>query len=266
VRTLCTAAVVSSFAAAASGGQVFGSEVVQDALVSVDLATFTGTTIGPYSNGSFDLNGLAGDSASGVLYGLDAGSGRLYSVDPTTAQATAIPNAAFGGNANGLAYDAGLDRLWVSNNGGNLSFYDLGTGVFGSLGQVGTATAGLSDLEGLAFDNASGTLYAINDRTDRIYAVDTQTLFATEVSGPLAPALWRGLTFDDSTGRLVASSVGSSSIFAEIDPATGTVVRSGTVSGIGNFSQGLAYLIPAPSTGVALIAGAVCMGRRRVSR
>lgn len=247
------AALGISFAA---GAEIFGSEVGGDNLVRIDVATRAGLSVGPYSDGSFNLNGLDGDAATGRIWGLDAGSGKLYSVNAATGTATAITGGLFTGNANGLAYDANRDRLWISTNGGQIQFYDLGTAQHGVLGNTG-----LNNLEGLAYDSVSRTLYALRDTDDRIYTIATDNLAWSAISPNLEAGNWRGLTFDSSTGHLIASRVGTSTYIVEFDPSTGQVMASGELAGVGNFVQGLAY-VPAPGSLVLLGIGGLVLARR----
>lgn len=250
-----TAITVSILAAAASA-EILGSELGSDTIVRIDVSGRSGLSVGAYSDGSFNLNGLDGDATTGRVWGLDAGSGRLYSVNPGTGTATVLAGALFTSNANGLAYDANRDRLWISNNSGQIQFYDLLSGQHGSAGNTG-----LTNLEGLAFDAASDTLYALRDTDDRIYTIATDTLASAAISPALEGGNWRGLAFDSSTGNLVATRVGLSTFMVEFDPSSGQVVASGDLSEIGPFVQGLAY-IPAPGSLVLVGVGGLVLTRR----
>lgn len=254
-RSAALAAAV--FVASGAAASIYGSEVGADRLVTIDLSTMTGTDVGAYSNGSFNLTGLAANAATGRIYGLDAGSGRLYTVNNGTGTATAMTGNLFAGNANGLAYDANRDRLWVANNIGQISFFDLGTG---QSGLVGSTT--LSNLEGLAFDAVTDSLYAISDADDRLYRLDTTTLAATTISEPLGDGNWRGLTFDSTSGRLIASRVGTETWAVEFDLDFELIFRSGAISGIGPFTQGLAY-VPTPGGASMGLVGLGLMSVRR---
>lgn len=239
--------------------QVFGSEVGIDRLVTIDVPTRSATDVGPYTMiDAFNLNGLAANANTGQLYGLDAGSGAIFSVDPDTAAATAITGNVFLGNANGLAYDANRNRLWVSNNNGLVSFLDLTSGQAGTVG-----TAQINNLEGLAFDAATDTLFALSDTDDRIYTLDVDSLAATALTGSLGGGNWRGLTYDSSTNHLIASRVGGATFLTEIDATTGDLLEMGNVANVGPFVQGLAF-IPSPgATSVLALGGLASLSRRR---
>jgi hypothetical protein len=251
------AVAVTLLAASGAAANIFGSEVGADRLITIDMSTLTGADVGAYSNGSFNLTGLAANADTRQVYGLDAGSGRLFTVNADTGAANAITGDLFTGNANGLAYDANRDRLWVANNLGQVSFYDLGTG---SSGLIGSTT--LTNLEGLAYNAATDTLYAISDTDDRLYTLDTTTLAATAISDPLGDGDWRGLTYDSTSGRLVASRIGTWAV--EFDLDFELIFRSGEIAGIGPFTQGLAY-VPTPGTATMGFVGLglVSMRRRR---
>jgi hypothetical protein len=253
------ALAVTVLAASGAAANIFGSEVGSDRLITIDMSTLTGTDVGAYSNGTFNLQGLAANAETGQVWGLDSGSGRLFTVNANTGAATAMTDNLFTGNANGLAYDANRDRLWVANNLGQVSFYDLGTG---SSGLIGSTT--LTNLEGLAYNAATDTLYAISDTDDRLYTIDTTTLAATAISDPLGDGNWRGLTYDSTSGRLIASRVGTETWAVEFDLDFELIFRSGEIAGIGPFTQGLAY-VPTPGTATMGLVGLglVSMRRRR---
>ncbi len=254
---LAVAAVLAT--APLTHAQVFGSEVGSDRIGIIDVPSLTNTDVGQYTSfDAFNLNGLAANTNTGQLYGLDAGSGAIFSVDPDTAQAVAITGNVFVGNANGLAYDANRNRLWVANNNGLVSFLDLTSGQTGTVG-----TAQINNLEGLAFDAATDTLFALSDTDDRIYTLDVVTLAPTALSDSLGSGNWRGLTYDANTNRLIASRVGGTTFLAEFDIATATVLQSGDVANVGPFVQGLAF-IPSPGAmGVFAISGAAMFRRQR---
>jgi DNA-binding beta-propeller fold protein YncE len=248
--------LVSALAVSGAHAGIHGSEIGNDELVTIQVASRTGTPVGLYGDRSYNLQGLAGDAATGRLWGLSAETGRLYSVDATTGASSVFSDALFVNNANGLAFDPLLNHLWVSNNAGGLWTYDLGTGVADFRG-----TAATGDLEGLAFDAATRTLYALGVAGGTVYTVDTGTLALSPVVS-LGPGTWRGLTYDASTDTLVASRVGTETFIAEIDPLTGQVIGQGVVTGIGQFTQGLAY-IPAPGViAVAALSGLAALRRR----
>ncbi len=260
-QTATSAIAIAGIAVLAVSGasaEIFGTEVGDNQLVTINMETLTGSNIGTYATGSFDLQGLAANSMTGQIYGLSTVTGALYTVDSSTGLATVMTNNLFGGNAVGLAYDRNRDRLWVSDNIGQLSYYDLKTGENGLAGLTS-----ITNIEGLAFDAATDTLYALSDTDNRLYTLDTDTLAATAISDNLGEGLWRGLTFDESSRRLIASRVGTATYMVEFDLDFELIFRSGDITGIGQFTQGLAYV---PTPGAISLLGLACLGGMRRHR
>jgi DNA-binding beta-propeller fold protein YncE len=121
-------------------------------LVRVDLATGLATDIGP--TGGPQLTGLAYDPAAGILYGTEDPFSNLYTVNPTTGQATFLMNAP---DSSGLAFDPNSGLLYcfassthqlVKINPVTMTSTYLGGG-------------GFIDLRGLAFIPSSNRLLGV---------------------------------------------------------------------------------------------------------
>lgn len=263
--SLARLSAAAGLVAIASGAHatILGSEISQDVLISFEVSDLDATTIGPFgiNQSGVDIQGLAANPATGEVWGISAGAAAAFTIDITTGAATQLTSTnTFRGNANGLAYDANRHVLWAASNSGEVWQYDIASGNTTSIGFVDRAA-----LEGLAFDPATDTLYAINDVDDRIYTLDTTTLAATPITAPLDGGFWRGLTFDGDTGTIVASRVGgatAATFINVVDPATGMVIQSGVVSNAAAFTQGLAY-VPTPGSLALLALGGLAATRRR---
>jgi DNA-binding beta-propeller fold protein YncE len=265
-RTLTLA--VSTLAALVWGGGdawatpwLFGSEVGDDVLVTIDPATAAGSVVGPQagSEGAYSITGLALDPLTQTLYGIQS-RGTIDTINPRTGVSTVLDTVASGGNSNGLAFDSSQGILYYSDNNTNsLYYYDPSST---NSGLVAAITGGYSGVEGLAYDPATDTLYGLADSRNQIVTIDKKTGAAVALLNPLSGGTWRGLTFHPGTGMLYATRIGS--MLTEIDPLTGIGTDVGTITSVGRFVQGLA--IPEPGT-LALtllgLGGLAAQSRRR---
>lgn len=123
-------------------------------------------------------------SANGTLYAIDTDVTRLYTIDQITGTA--------------LATGSALTGIPAPSGGGDIAFHPT-TGVLylidgttlytvplagGALTNLGSITGIAGTVGGLAFDPASGTMYASNgDTPSQLYSVNLSTLSATAASG-----------------------------------------------------------------------------------
>ncbi len=256
----------------ASGARLYGSEVIADVLVSIDRNDASASVIGPFfpTNTQGAIRGMAADIANEILFGLGDTPGsqqQIFQVNITNGALT--PLVATGTtNPNGLAFDSSQGALYFTDNNTNgLYRVDLvaSRGAGGGLSPafVGTIGGGFSNVEGLAYDPFTDTLYGLADSSDQIIVIDKSNAGAVALAtNPLGGGNWRGLTFDTNTQTLLATRVIGSPL-AEIDPVTGAVTFLGDVAGpgVGGATQGLAF-IPAPGTALVL-GGLLGAGRRR---
>lgn len=163
---------------------------------------------------------------------------------------------------------------YAVNSGGDDNLYsiDLQTGVTTLIGPVG-----FSDVDGLSFNRETLVLYGIDEDTDQLITINTDTGAGTTV-GSLGRNLEEtGLTFDDA-GNLYASgedlAFGGNPGFGEgqffrINPVTGAAARvgpigfdveglasvGGTVYGVTDDSNGAIFVSIDPATGAATFIG-----------
>src|SRR5215831_11788091 len=154
----------------ADNGVLYGISLTEDAqLYRIDVTTGAASAIGRLGIGFIFEGGLTFDAA-GRLIGVDQG-------DDNTATTFGPP----GGQArdiNGLTRDGavvyGIDR--PSNSLGRL---DVATG---SYTQIGLTGATIGDTGGLAFDEATGALYATFAADGGFYRIDPATGTATLIA------------------------------------------------------------------------------------
>lgn len=268
MKTLALAVAPALLAAHAHAATLFGSEVVNDVLIDINQSTAIATVIGPVvpaPAATFSLRGLAADPGTGRLWGVGGNLSTqfLYSVNTSTAVITTI-TATGTDNPNGLAFRPASQTLFFTDNLSNALYsYDVSTdGAPSGVNFIGTISGGFADVEGLAYDPLTDTLFGLAASHSTIVVINQSTAAATQLPGINLPAAtWRGLTFDTQQRLLYASHVGSS--LYTIDPDTGahTLIAPITGAGVGFATQGLAH-IPAPPA-AALLALATLPGRAR---
>jgi cysteine-rich repeat protein len=187
-------------------GVVQGSAV----LISIDPSTGVATTVGPLGPGFSIILGLAYDTNTSTLYGIDLVGPVLITIDTTTGEGT------FGGvigfQAFPLAFDPNSDTLYSVTSDDDLISINPGTGA----GTVVGAT-GIPGYLPLAFDPNTDTLFA-NDQS-QLFTINTATGAGTAV-GPLG--LFVGaMAFDAGNDTLYG--FGDYEQVVTINPATGAV-------------------------------------------
>lgn len=194
-----------------------------DDFYEIDLTTGVATLIGPLPVGIPDLEGLAFDPNTGVLYGVDDTTEKLFTIDPSDGMATEV------GDLNVSFIDVGITidpdgNLWMATElPGKFYSVDKTTGAATEVGDMGadvTALAAASD----------GTIYGLDPSDDELVTIDTATGVATVV-GPLGISIENsGLDFDASG---VLWGIASSGVVFTINVLTGEalVIRNMAVTG-----------------------------------
>ena len=196
------------------GGQpstLFGSDVLDDGLITIDTGTGTATFVGPYPGVPHGaIGGLAYDSNTETLYGIDATTASLVTIDPTTGAATTVGPAGVAGASTGLAFDPNSGTLYAADSVLNRKLYTVNTST-GAGTEIGSFMPDLGvgrSIGALAFDPHTNTLYGVDggsvsvgtNTSDTLYTIDTTTAALTAV-GPLGVAGdSSGLAFDSDTG------------------------------------------------------------------
>ncbi len=269
IGTIAGHAGVEALAYHPLAGILFAVDTATHVLLSIDAGTADATVVG--SLGAFtDVESLAPDTGSLRLFGVDRAQRVLVGIDCATATATRLADAP--ASVDGLGYDPGERRfLAASASDGSLSVYDpigawmdtadirglatdpdAGT-LFGSyppnglIVRLDPATGWkqpvgyvpVPRLEGLAYDAATRTLYAVSSATATVYALspDDAAVRASVAVNGAGTALTglAGLAFGN--GVLYASDRDQNTIL-RIEPATGYAnvlgapVGAGTIEGL----------------------------------
>lgn len=190
-------------------------------LITIDLNDAVATPIGEVEVGG--LTGLAFSPSDQLLYA--STFGMLYTIDPITANHTFIGSTnTFGvGPVNGLTFNSNTDTLYGVTLNGNLIALDTTTGVGTLIGNVG-----FNQMASLSFDPATNVLYGTSNSESSFIRIDPQTGQGTTVAALSKDffSLIQALTFDSSSGRLVAFDTNTDSLF-------GIAIDTGFVQFIG---------------------------------
>lgn len=254
--------------------KLYALDTEQDVLLSLNPLDGLPTLVGALGAAADNVLGLA--STGDRLVGVDGAHGQVVTLDPTSGTATKRVSLALGGlrgcawssvgrmllgvapddklhridlegrwigleQAKGLAPDASPAVLYGAHAGYGLVFRsDVETGWRQPLVQLQD-----TGLEGLAFDAATTTLYALSRTSGALFQV---TLDGSPVVPPVAAPVtvqgpqgaWTGLTaLTFARGKLYAVDATSATV-VRITPATGLGTSFTTITGHGGL-QSLAY-------------------------
>ena len=105
----------------------------------------------------------------------------------------------------------------------------------------------VDEMLGLAYDDASGVMYATN-REDTLYSIDITTGVATAIGAPMVAPTVKGIAYS-SAGNVLLGVQRDSDIMLSIDPATGDTTALGQVTIAGDVLEGFTGLDFDPTTG-----------------
>jgi hypothetical protein len=150
-------------------------------LVTIDLNTAVGTSIGTIGAAS---NQIANDitfAADGTLYGWTAGGGPLVTLNTTNAARTVIGSAVNGSASNGLTFAPnGTLYLGGPNAPGNLYTVNPTTGAITSAATFSNAPVDFGTINAMASDE-TGMLYATSKFGGRFVKIDPLTGIMTDL-------------------------------------------------------------------------------------
>lgn len=184
-------------------------------LYRVDPATFAVTTIGNFDAGE-EMTDVA-VTPNGVLYGISFTT--LYSINMTTAKATAL--VSIGGSGNNSLTFLQNGKLLAADSSGDVKVINPTTGSVTTIGNYGNGLSSSGDLVSIQ----NGTMYGISStkagggdasNSNVLIRVNTTSGVATAVGGTGKSQVW-GLAFASSKviGFTTAGEI------LQIDPLTG---------------------------------------------
>jgi len=239
-------------------------------LYRVDTADRTASLIGTVSENRIGAITML----NGELFGIDADTDTLISIDQRTATAATIGRLGYDASfATGLAAVGG--RLVgtddsVQNDGITTNLFEIDSATGGStlIGDTGAELiVGLSS-------NRTGQLFGLNGRSgfEELFFISPSTGSGVLIrpQGLLSTPTLGGIAFGQSDRLWTISTpdpAGFDAILLEIDLATGTAASFGTISGFVTSGEvtGLTA-VPTPPGAAALAAGGLLASRRRRAR
>jgi hypothetical protein len=186
-----------------------------------------------------NINGLAYDSATDAIYGNFGGT--LVTVNVTTGAITQLRAFRFY-SVTGLAYDPGANQVYGIRQYPlpELIAIDPVTGSARSIGPTAP-----SDLQALAFDPKTGTLYATQAVNSDLYTINRFTGAATKIgSHTLGSLRITGLEFDPATDTLYGAEESFGGLY-KINTVTGSPTFIGSLG-----VMGMSGLALDPATGI----------------
>lgn len=266
------AVVVSIAAASPAGGQLFYTTEVQSGeLRIVNYANGSVSTVGPLGVGFSNMD-LAWHQ--GVLYGLDNGSGHLYSI----ATSGGSPGTAtFLGALNHNGIQVAGEALASDGVSLHVAWGDIGTnvssnwgvvGLTGTVAQLGTISMNPTDeLDGAGYGNGQFwgiDLFVQGDNSNNYFYSDT----SNPVPGTFEHSHSAFPAFGVNDSNDLVASIGtslytitSSGFLAQYGQSGGTLLGFTQLAQPGNY-RGL-EVVPAPATAALMLAGCGAVIRRR---
>lgn len=214
---------------------LFGSDVSLDETGTIDPATGAWTSLGVQGIPSSEsINGLAYDQANTTLYGINTSTNAFVTLDQTTGAFSTVGFTS-GGQFNGLAHDAAAGVLYSVTTSDALYRMDPTNGNSTFIGNGNVP----DQIEGMAMDAVSGKLFGLNGQ-GQIFLIDPSSGVMNPLANPIGVSgNWRGLSWDNTQNRLLATLVGGGTggQLWSVNPATGSGTLIGATT---DFAQGLA--------------------------
>lgn len=165
--------------------------------------------------------------SAATLVAIDNGADSLVQIDSVTGVKTTVGSLGTDVSFGDLAYDG--STLFMLGGRGNNGLFSVNT-TTGAATLIGLH--GINDLFGLAFNAATGTLYATQFSGGQgVYTLNSLSGAATFLSN-VTPGIG-GLTFNTSTNQLVGTQDGAGSFYS-INAATGAKTLLSAGSGFVN--------------------------------
>ena len=208
-----------------------------------DPSSLLNSTTAVGLTGFLDVEGLAFDAASGLLYfTADFPYDGLGVYDPTTQTVSYVGGYGIGSaSVEALAYDPNTATLYgVDDSSNSLITIDPTNGLATIVGTAGAL--GSSSVEGLAFDPNANVLYGADDTSNELVTIDT-TMGTLTVIGPLGTdgSNVESLAFDPATNTLYGVHDSGNGSLVTINTTTGAATIVGALPAPLVDVQGLAF-------------------------
>lgn len=233
MKPTASVAALTLTAGIAAAQPLLGGSLLPNQIVDINTATGSST---PILNVAQQPQGLAYDADGDRLFGIDAGSDTIYEINKSNGSTTLVASLP-SDNANGLAWNPNLGLIYASDNNDNILYSaDPATGAVTAIGVM----TGASEVEGLAYDPNTDTLYGLSALTGWIVTLDHNGNGAATNRLELPPAtLWRGLAIDAAHNILYATTVNQGTLY-RVDLNSDITTNVGPTTQ--RFIQGLAFV------------------------
>jgi len=190
-------------------------------LLLIDLTTGITTVIG--ATGFSDIEGLAFQASTGILFGLDDNSNQLITLNLNTGAGTVVGSLGFNLSDAGLAFDAS-GNLYASGDLSDSGLFsvDFLTGAATLIGDAGDSPTGIAFFNGELFSASDDC-----DNNDCLMSVNTTNGNTTEIGDFGINYDEGGLDFD-SLGNLWLVEKSEDTIF-QINTATGIATAGANI-------------------------------------
>jgi hypothetical protein len=150
-------------------------------LVTIDLNTAVGTSVGTIGTSSSQIASDLTFAADGTLYGWTARGGPLVTLDTSNAARTVIGSAANGSASNGLTFAPnGTLYMGGPDAPGDLYTVNPTTGAITSVATFSNVPVDFGSINAMASDDA-GMLYATSKNGGRFVRIDPLTGIMTDL-------------------------------------------------------------------------------------
>ncbi len=207
------------------------------------------------------MGGLAFNPNTETLYGIDATTSTLLTIDTATGVATevgSVGGALSVSSASGLAFDPNSDTLYWADGGINRKLYTLDT-TNGMATEIGSFVPDLGmgqSIGALAYDPNTNTLYGVDGGSisagipggETLYTINTSTAGLTVVGDLGVAGDSSGLAFDPDANTLFWGDTTTDKLYT-LDTTNGMATEIGPFGSYGpiggGFLYGLAFQSPA---------------------
>jgi len=191
-----------------STNTVYLTSTGNDSLFTLNVATGAATLVGAYGDSTLVMHGLEYHWVNNTLYG--ASNGSLYTIDRTTGVATLVGATGVTSFMN-LCYVPTTNTMYASINGVTTggpqdSWYSIDVST-GAATLIGSYAPAATNINGLAYDVETDTIYAVDNTTHNLYTVNRATGQVTTI-GNFGSANMLGLVWLPGTGTYAGFAAG----------------------------------------------------------
>lgn len=243
----------------ANAGLLYGIDRTDDSLVTVDLGTFSATTVGSLGTNE-NFGGLAYSVNSSIMYMAGGRSNNsIYTVDYLTGTASLL--GAHGiGDVFGLAFDSANNVLYGTTTTSELYSFSLTDGSATLIGNTGF------NIGGLSYNSNLDLLIGMSTGGGTIFDIDRITGAAAIVMSGLPSTNDVGFTYDYDADIFYSLGLNGTLHSYSSTDYTSSLLASGLPDIDGLTYVGDSVRVPEPSTLAIFALGMIGLASRRFKR